>query len=60
MKTYIKPEIKVQNVVVEQLLVTSEPGGQINEGLAKPHDSFWTNDDFFDDTSWPKGKSQWD
>ena len=56
MKTYIKPEIKVQNVVVEQLLVTSEPGGQIDEGLAKPHDSFWTNDDFFDDTSWPKGK----
>lgn len=59
MKTYIKPEIKVQNVVVEQLLAV-ESKGEIDEGLAKPHDSFWTNDDFFDDTSWPKGKSQWD
>lgn len=58
MKTYIKPEIKIQNVVVEQLLASES--GEIDEGLAKPHNSFWTDDDFFDDTSWPKGKSQWD
>lgn len=59
MKTYIKPEIKIQKVVVEQLLV-SESKGEIDEGLAKPHDSFWTDDDFFDDTPWPKDKSPWD
>lgn len=59
MKTYIKPEIKIQKVVVEQLLA-SESKGEIVEGLAKPHDNFWTDDDFFDDTTWPKDKSPWD
>ena len=62
MKTYIKPEIKIHNVVVEQLLVqTSEPG-QIKDPDAKRHDyndSFWINEvdeadesDFDDDDSW--------
>ena len=65
MKTYIKPEIKIHNVVVEQLLA-SESGGQGgergNEWLAKRHDrndSFWINEvdeadesDFDDDDSW--------
>lgn len=59
MKTYIKPEIKIQKVVVEQLLA-SESKGEIVEGLAKPHDSFWTDDDFFDDTTWPKDNSPWE
>lgn len=58
MKTYIKPEIKIQNVVVEQLLASES--GDIDKGDAKRHDSFWTDDDFFDDTSWPKNESQWD
>lgn len=57
MKTYIKPEIKIQKVVVEQLLASES--GEIDEGLAKPHYSFWT-DDSFDDTPWPKDKSPWD
>lgn len=56
MKTYIKPEIKIQNVVVEQLLA-SESKGEIIEGLAKPHDSFWIDevdeaDEFANDDSW--------
>ena len=44
MNTYIKPEIKIQNVVVEQLLA-SESGGQMDEGLAKRNDSFWTDEE---------------
>lgn len=48
MNTYIKPEIKIQNVVVEQLLA-SESGGQFggpgNESDAKRNDFFWTNDE---------------
>lgn len=44
MNTYIKPEIKIQNVVVEQLLA-SESNGQIEEGDAKRNDFFWTNDE---------------
>lgn len=43
MNTYIKPEIKIQNVAVEQLLA-SESNGQIKEGDAKRND-FWTNDE---------------
>lgn len=43
MNTYIKPEIKIQNVVVEQLLA-SESGGQMDEGFAKRNDSFWTDE----------------
>ena len=48
MNSYIKPEIKIQNVVVEQLLY-AESGGQIggpgNEGDAKRNDSFWTDEE---------------
>jgi hypothetical protein len=43
MNTYIKPEIKIQNVVVEQLLA-SESGGQGAEWDAKRND-FWTSDE---------------
>lgn len=44
MNTYIKPEIKIQNVVVEQLLA-SESGGQGYEWDAKRNDSFWTDEE---------------
>lgn len=44
MDTYIKPEIKIQNVVVEQLLA-SESGGQGDEWDAKRNDSFWTDEE---------------
>ena len=48
MNTYIKPEIKIQNVVVEQLLV-SDSGGQIggpgNESDAKRNDFFWSDEE---------------
>ena len=44
MNTYIKPEIKIQNVVVEQLLA-SESGGQGAEWDAKRNDSFWTDEE---------------
>lgn len=43
MNTYIKPEIKIQNVVVEQLLASES--GQILEGFAKRNDSFWTDEE---------------
>lgn len=43
MNTYIKPEIKIQNVVVEQLLA-SESGGQMDEGFAKRND-FWASEE---------------
>ena len=43
MNTYIKPEIKIQNVVVEQLLA-SESGGQYDEGDAKRNDYFWSDE----------------
>lgn len=42
MNTYIKPEIKIQNVVVEQLLASES--GQINEGDAKRND-FWASEE---------------
>lgn len=44
MNTYIKPEIKIQNVVVEQLLA-GESGGQGPEWDAKRNDSFWTDEE---------------
>ncbi len=48
MKEYIKPTINIQQVVVEQLLLTgSEPGqmgGSGNPGDAKRND-FWTDED---------------
>lgn len=42
MNTYIKPEIKIQNVVVEQLLASES--GQIIEGDAKRND-FWASEE---------------
>ena len=44
MSSYIKPEIKIQNVVVEQLLA-SESGGQGKVWDAKRNDSFWTDEE---------------
>lgn len=44
MSSYIKPEIKIQNIVVEQLLA-SESGGQGIEWDAKRNDSFWTDEE---------------
>lgn len=44
MNTYIKPEIKIQNVAVEQLLA-SESNGQFREGDAKRNDFFWSDED---------------
>ena len=44
MNTYIKPEIKIQNVVVEQLLA-SESGGQRKVWDAKRNDSFRTDEE---------------
>lgn len=44
MSSYIKPEIKIQNVVVEQLLA-SESRGQGREWDAKRNDSFWTDEE---------------
>ncbi len=44
MNTYIKPEIKIQNVVVEQLLA-SESGGQGDEWDAKRNDFFWSDEE---------------
>lgn len=44
MNTYIKPEIKIQNVVVEQLLA-SESRGQFKEGDAKRNDFFWSDEE---------------
>ena len=43
MSSYIKPEIKIQNVVVEQLLA-SESGGQGKVWDAKRND-FWASDE---------------
>ena len=51
MKTYIKPETEIQNVMVELLLI-SESGGQLIEGDAKRHDyndNYWTNEEDEDD-----------
>ena len=44
MSSYIKPEIKIQNVVVEQLLV-SDSGGQGDEWDAKRNDFFWSDEE---------------
>lgn len=44
MSSYIKPEIKIQNVVVEQLLA-SESGGEGKEWDTKRNDSFWTDEE---------------
>lgn len=43
MKTYIKPVIAIQAIIVEQLLASES--GEIQFGLSKENDSAWTDDD---------------
>lgn len=43
MKTYIKPAIAVQAIIVEQLLASES--GEITYGLSKENDSAWSDDD---------------
>lgn len=43
MKTYIKPAIAIQAIIVEQLLASES--GEIQFGLSKENDSAWTDDD---------------
>lgn len=42
MKTYIKPAIAIQAIIVEQLLASES--GEIQYGLSKENDSAWTDD----------------
>lgn len=43
MKTYIKPAIAIQAIIVEQLLASES--GEIKFGLSKENDSAWSDDD---------------
>lgn len=43
MKTYIKPAIAIQAIIVEQLLASES--GEIQFGLSKENDCAWTDDD---------------
>lgn len=43
MKTYIKPAIAIQAIIVEQLLASES--GDIQYGLSKENDSAWSDDD---------------
>lgn len=43
MKTYIKPAIAIQAIIVEQLLASES--GEITYGLSKENDSAWSDDD---------------
>lgn len=43
MKTYIKPAIAIQAIIVEQLLASQS--GEIKFGLSKENDSAWSDDD---------------
>ena len=43
MKTYIKPAIAIQAIIVEQLLASES--GEITYGLSKGNDSAWSDDD---------------
>lgn len=46
MKKYIKPAIKVQGIVVENLLAAlSNEDGQIKESKAKGNSDLWIEDD---------------
>ena len=46
MKKYIKPAIKVQGIVVENLLAPlSNEDGEITEGTAKGNSDLWIEDD---------------
>lgn len=62
MKQYIKPIITCAQMDVQSsLLEGSNPEkDQTNEFLSKKHDSSFTFDDEWGDSSWPKAKSSWD
>lgn len=45
MKIYIKPSVRIINVVVEQLLASSVEDGQIDEGDAKLNEGNWDIED---------------
>ena len=55
-KIYIRPTLLVVRISNESLLA-SESGGQIESGMAKPHEF---TDDSFDNIAWPKSKSPWE
>lgn len=44
MKAYIKPSLKVQNVVIESLMQTGSPAPELNEGPASGDGPVYTND----------------
>lgn len=62
-KIYIQPNVSVSFVVIESLLQSASKGniytGQNGDGGSCSKKNEFT-DDFFDDTPWPKSKSQWD
>ena len=62
-KIYIQPNVSVSFVVIESLLQSASKGniytGQNGDGGGCSKKNEFT-DDFFDDTPWPKSKSQWD
>ena len=62
-KKYIQPNVSVSFVVVESLLQSASQGSiykdQTDDGGGCSKKNEFT-DDFFDDTPWPKSKSQWD
>lgn len=45
MKIYIKPSVRIINVVVEQLLAGSVEDGQMDEGDAKLNEVNWDIED---------------
>jgi len=53
---YIRPTMLVIRISNESLLA-SESGGQIESGMAKPHEF---TDDSFDNIARPKSKSPWE
>lgn len=62
-KIYIQPNVSVSFVVIESLLQSASQGNiykdQTGDGGGCSKKNEFT-DDFFDDTPWPKSKSQWD
>lgn len=64
MKQYIKPNILCTQVEMQSsLLAGSDPEGSQLEGdvfLSKKHDSSFSFDEEWGDSSWPKSKSAWD
>ncbi len=61
-KNYIQPNVSVSFAVLEPILQTVSGGVGKDEnedgGSCSKKNEF--TDDFFDDTPWPKSKSQWD